>query len=253
MRGPAIAVAIFAFLLAAAVVGAGWRSIRSRGPIVAREDSTGNRSSSLTRVNPIDGLTYVSIPAGTFVMGCSPSDTQCFGDEQQTLPHYKEVNKGFWLGRTEVTQAAWKKIEGTNPSRFKGDRLPIESVNWNQANEYCKTIGGRLPTEKEWEYAARAGAVDARYGSLDTIAWYAGDSGGMTHPVGLKQANAFGLYDMLGNVWEWTADDFAPGTKVQRGGSWVDGDRFVRLSVRYKDHPEGFNFNIGFRCVSEFH
>jgi formylglycine-generating enzyme required for sulfatase activity len=141
---------------------------------------------------------------------------------------------------------------GTEPSRFHGDQLPVESVNWRQANDYCQRIGGRLPTEQEWEFAARAGSVDARYGSLDAIAWYSANSGGTTHAVGQKQANAFGLYDMLGNVWEWTSADYAPGTKAQRGGSWVDGDRFVRLSVRYRDRPEGFNFNLGFRCVSEF-
>src|SRR5205085_8321763 len=102
---------------------------------------------------------------------------------------------GFWLGQIEVTQAAWKRVmQGENPSDFKGDQMPVERVDWNQAGAYCKAIGGRLPTEKEWEYAARAGSAGVRYGSPDAIAWYDGNSGNTTHPAGLKQANAFGLY-----------------------------------------------------------
>ena len=204
-----------------------------------------------TRVNAKDGLTYVWIPAGSFTMGCSPGDGECYNDEKP--PHAEQIADGFWLGRTEVTQAAWKRVMNSSPSYFKGDQLPIEQVNWTEAGDYCKAIGGRLPTEKEWEYAARAGTTDARYGALDAIAWYSGNSGKSTHPVGLnKQANAYGLYDMLGNVWEWTSDNYDAGRKVVRGGSWSDSPQFVRVSGRGGDGPTNRLSDIGFRCAGEF-
>jgi formylglycine-generating enzyme required for sulfatase activity len=185
-------------------------------------------------------------------MGCSPEDDQCDSDEKP--PHAVQMANGFWLGQTEVTQAAWKKVMNDNPSNFKSDQLPVEQVDWTQAGNYCKTIGGRLPSEKEWEYAARGGTTGPRYGLLDAAAWYSGNSGGTTHPVGLKQPNAYGLYDMLGNVWEWTADDYdATGkTKVIRGSSWDSNTRDLRASIRYRNVPAYRYINIGFRCVGEF-
>jgi formylglycine-generating enzyme required for sulfatase activity len=106
--------------------------------------------------------------------------------------------KAFGWGKTNVTQAAWKRVMNSDPSHFKGDQLPVDSVNWYDAGNYCKAIGGRLPTEAEWEYAARGGNPAARYGVLDAIAWYDKNSGLKTHPVCGKQANPFGLFDMLG-------------------------------------------------------
>jgi formylglycine-generating enzyme required for sulfatase activity len=204
-----------------------------------------------TRVNPVDGLTYVFIPPGRFTMGCSPGDTDCFDNEKP--PHTEQVATGFWLGQTEVTQAAWKRVmKGDNPSLFKGDRLPVESIDWNQASAYCRAIGGRLPTEKEWEYAARAGTGGARYGALDAIAWYDGNSGATTHPVALKAANAFGLNDMLGNVWEWTSTDYSAESKVVRGGSWHVSAAGARASRRNGLGPTVPGSNFGFRCVGEF-
>ena len=153
-------------------------------------------------MNPKDGLTYLWIPPGNYTAGCSPNDKQCFPDE---TPNRKTtLTKGFWLSRTEVTQAAFEHVMGYNPSVFQGADLPVEYVSWDEADEYCSAIGGRLPSEAEWEYAARAGTTGSRYGNLDEIAWYEGNAGLSTHPVGKKKPNAFGLYDMLGNVVEWT-------------------------------------------------
>jgi formylglycine-generating enzyme required for sulfatase activity len=201
-----------------------------------------------TRTNPADGLTYVWIPPGTFTMGCSTGDTECRDNEKP--PRMMKIANGFWLGQTLVMQAAWKKVmKGNNPSEFKGDRLPVEKVSWDEANEYCRAIGGRLPSEEEWEYASRAGVTDARYGHIDAIAWHKRNSGGTTHPVGLKQANGWGLYDTMGNVWEWTGSAYDDNTKVLRGGSWYDDTKVARVSGRYGDEPADRDDSIGFRCV----
>ncbi len=219
------------------------------------------------RVNPKDGLNYVFIPAGSFEMGCSAGDSDCFPDEKPA--HDVKISSGYWLGQTDVTQAAWKRVMNTEPSHFRGDQLPVESVSWNEAAQYCETIGGRLPTEAEWEYAARAGSTSARYGELDAIAWYNKNSGGTTHAVAAKQPNQFGLFDMLGNVWQWTADWYGekyyipqastdpqgPSSgqdRVVRGGSWLYDSLYARASLRYTYVPTYRDYNLGFRCVGEF-
>jgi formylglycine-generating enzyme required for sulfatase activity len=215
-----------------------------------------------TKVNPTDGLTYVWIAPGTFQMGCSPGDGECYDDEKPA--HHVTITRGYWMGQTAVTQEAYERVTGKNPSRFKGARLPVENVNWEEARSYCEAVGMRLPTEAEWEYAARAGATGSRYGELDRIAWYDGNSGGKTHPVGEKEPNAWGLYDVLGNVWEWVSDwdaNYQAGSqndpagpasgkqRVLRGGSWYNYARNARASLRNGVEPEYRNDNIGLRCV----
>ena len=165
---------------------------------------------------------------------------------------------------------------GGNPSHFKGSERPVEQVNWEEAVEYCRKLTAkqraegllpdgwewRLPTEAEWEYAARAGTTGARYGELDTIAWYDGNSGKQTHPVSQKAANAWGLYDMMGNVWEWCADwsgGYPTGSvtdptgpssgsgRVNRGGSWYDDAGRTRSAFRFRNAPGNRSNNLGFR------
>ncbi len=165
-----------------------------------------------TRVNPKDGLTYVSIGPGTFMMGCSPGNSEC-GTYEANPPKPTTISKGFWIGQTDVTQEAYQRVTGSNPSHFTGPKLPVESVNWTDAQNYCEAVGGmRLPTEAEWEYAARAGTKGARYGDLDQIAWYDKNSGHTAHEVANKTPNDWRLYDMLGNVWQWTTDSFNGGS-----------------------------------------
>ena len=166
-----------------------------------------------SKVNQKDGLTYLWIPPGRFTMGCSPGDNNCRDNEKPT--RQIEIPKGFWMGQTEVTQAAYQRVTGQNESEFRGEYLPVEQVTWDEARRYCQAVEMRLPTDAEWEYAARAGNPSAQYGPLNDIAWYAGNSDRKTHPVGQKQPNQFGLYDMLGNVREWV------GVKdYLRGGGW---------------------------------
>jgi formylglycine-generating enzyme required for sulfatase activity len=201
------------------------------------------------KVNPKDGLTYVWIPPGTFMMGCSPGDSECDADEKPARPI--TIPRGFWIGQTLVTQEAYGRVMGQKPSSFRGDRRPLEQVDWNDTQAYCRAVGMRLPTEEEWEYAARAGNTSSRYGSLDAVAWYNGNSGYQTHDVGQKQPNTWGLYDMLGNVYEWTASNYNANTKVLRGGAWYNSPRYVRVSSRVEYDP-GYRPNFaGARCVGE--
>ena len=216
------------------------------------------------RVNPKDGLKYVWVPPGRFRMGCSEGDTECRDNEKPA--HEVEITRGLWLSRTPVTQAAYEKVTGKNPSHFKGGDLPVEQVSWDDACEYCTAVGGRLPTEVEWEYAARARSLAARYGELDAVAWHNGNSSGTTQAVGQKAANGFGLYDMLGNVWEWTADWYGPYSveavrdprgaldgpgRVLRGGGWGDGPNGLRASFRGRYVPGNRDSSVGLRCVWE--
>jgi formylglycine-generating enzyme required for sulfatase activity len=243
--------AFWALLLLMVVAFIGWR-------IVVR------RPQPRTKVNSHDGLTYVWIRPGTFQMGCSPNDSECADDEKPA--HSVTITRGFWIGQTPVTQAAYKKGVG-NPSSFPGDRLPVEQVSWNNARAYCEALEMRLPTEAEWEYAARGGSRDARYAPLDQIAWYSANSNNQTHEVAQKQANAYGLYDMLGNVREWVADSSGPydsastvdpkgppegdprAARVLRGGSWTDAATYVRVSSRDRSAPTEHDFAGGFRCA----
>src|SRR5450759_3260369 len=180
--------------------------------------------------------------------------------------HEVTLTRGFWVGRTPVTQEAYQRVMGKHPSHFKGASLPVESVTWDEARAYCKAVGMRLPTEAEWEYAARGGNASSRYGVLREIAWFSGNSGDKTHEVAQKLPNAYELYDMLGNVWEWVEDWYgayepgqqsdptgpATGTeRTRRGGSWDFVQRIARVSSRGKDVPGYRGDFIGFRCVGE--
>ena len=216
-------------------------------------------------INPKDGLEYVPIAPGSFLMGCSPGDGECFNQEKPA--HRATLMKGFRMGATPVTQEAYQRVIRLNPSHFKGAKLPVETVNWTEPQNYCSAVGMRLPTEAEWEYAARAGTTGARYGNLDTIAWYDKNSNSNTHVVAQMQPNAWGLYDMLGNVWQWTGDwymDKYQGSnetdpkgptsgeyRAVRGGSWYIEAQWVRASHRVGVPPSYRNRGGGFRCVGE--
>jgi formylglycine-generating enzyme required for sulfatase activity len=193
-------------------------------------------------------------------------DTECHDDEKPA--HEVTITKGFWLGQTPVTETAYQRVIGSSPNQGNGGDLPAGNITWDQGQSYCQAISGRLPTEAEWEYAARAGTTEVRYGNLDDIAWYLSNSRFRTHGVGQKQPNAFGLYDMLGNVWQWTADWYGEtyyqaserqdpagppdgSIRILRGGSYFVDPTLVRASFRLKVVPGDRVSAIGLRCVEK--
>jgi formylglycine-generating enzyme required for sulfatase activity len=214
------------------------------------------------------GMTFVRIPAGVFTMGSSAADA----DSHERPRHTVTISRPFLLATTEVTQSQWKTVMGSNPSRFQGNDLPVEQVSWVDAQEFIRklstqegTTSYRLPTEAEWEYACRAGATGDTNADLGTIAWHAPNSGGSTHPVGRKQANAWGLFDVLGNVYEWCEDwkgtypsgevtdphgpSEGPG-RVIRGGSWMIHANRARAEFRDFLAPDERRDDVGFRIVA---
>jgi len=162
------------------------------------------------------GMEFVKVAAGEFMMGCSTGDEQCQADEKPR--HRVQITRSFEIGKYEVTQAQWVSVMGSNPSSNKGDNRPVETVSKLEAQDFLAKLNARndgyryrLPTEAEWEYAARAGMDSPYSGALDQVAWYAANSDDETHPVGQKRPNAWGLYDVQGNVREWVADLYSPG------------------------------------------
>ena len=214
----------------------------------------------------------VELPAGKFDMGSNS------GEENEKPLHSVTITHPFAIGKTEVTQAQWHAVMGNNPSNFStcGDTCPVEQVSWNDVQVYIQKLNAktgkqyRLPTEAEWEYACRAGAQQEYCGSdnADKVAWNSFNSGSFffntPHPVATKKANAFGLYDMSGNVWEWVEDNYhdnytgAPvdgsawmnGSRhVLRGGSWGKDAKFGRAAVRFMFGSSYRDFSYGFRLA----
>jgi formylglycine-generating enzyme required for sulfatase activity len=218
-------------------------------------------------------MDFVLIPAGSFEMG---SDENTGGGDESPL-HKVTLTRAFYLGRCEVTQEQWEKIMGSNPSGFKGAKRPVDTVSWNDCQAFLAALAkktGRkfaLPTEAQWEYACRAGtrtpwSFGADAALATEFAWIGDNSGGATHPVGTKKPNAWGLYDMHGNVWEWCADFYtkhaydtnapvdplgppASEGRILRGGGWGENAEDVRSACRNCNGPDGRHDGIGFRCV----
>ena len=158
----------------------------------------------------------------------------------------------FYIDPFEVTQKEYQKVMNVNLSFFKNPDHPVEKVNWYEASQYCQKLGKRLPTEWEWEWAARAGTDSEFYwkgSSPDEFAWHKGNSQKQSHPVGQKKPNGFGLFDMAGNVWEWTASDHENGGNVLRGGSWRNSENSLASSKRILGLPIYRFHYVGFRCA----
>ena len=218
-------------------------------------------------------IEMVKVEAGIFMMGATSEMKNPYSDEKPV--HQVILSNDYYMGKYEVTQALWQTVMGSNPSYFKGDNLPIEQVSWNDCQEFISKLNGitgrkfRLPTEAEWEYAARGGKQSNGYqysgsSNISDVAWYEDNSGSTTHPVGTKQANELGIFDMSGNVYEWCQDWYgsyvgSPQTnptgansgsyRVFRGGSWRYELDFCRLSCRYSHTPSTRGSSLGFRLA----
>ena len=179
--------------------------------------------------------------------------------------HSVTLTKPFYMGKYTVTQEQYTAVIGTNPSVFTGAQLPVESISWDNAASFCTKLNGvmrdkslkaQLPTEAEWEYACRAGTRTRFYSGdadsdLDKVGWYAANSGNTPHPVGQKKPNAFGLYDMHGNVWQWCEDlyDITGSERVIRGGCWFSIGQYCRAAYRYRYVPAERFYDLGFRLA----
>ena len=218
-------------------------------------------------------IEMVKVEAGTFMMGATSEMKNPYDDEKPV--HQVTLTNDYYMGKYEVTQALWQVVMGKNPSYFKGDNLPVNYVRWKDCQRFISKLNSmtgrkfRLPTEAEWEYAARGGKKSRGYqysgsSNISDVAWYDGNSGDKTHPVGSKQANELGIYDMTGNVLEWCQDWYGSyysssqtnptgatsGSRhVNRGGSWAKNVRRSSPSCRYGAIYVDRDLDLGFRLA----
>ena len=241
--------------------------------------SSGTSLSGNTITIPVKNginIEMVKVEAGSFDMGATPEMRSLqYPYDDEKPDHRVTLTKNYDIGKYEVTQALWQVVMGNNPSRFKGDDLPVERVSWKRCQDFISKLNSltgkrfRLPTEAEWEYAARGGNKSRGYrysgsNTLDDVAWYGDNSGSKTHAVGTKQPNELGIYDMSGNVSEWCQDwrgsySSSPQTnptgavsgsyRVDRGGSWLYSAWFSRSSSRGGRTPGGRDGDLGLRLV----
>ncbi|MBD5319776.1 MAG: formylglycine-generating enzyme family protein [Bacteroides sp.] len=215
----------------------------------------------------VKGVTFemVRVDGGSFMMGS-------YNSNSEERPVHSETVGTFYIGKTEVTQALWTAVMGSNPSRHKGQNLPVETVSWNECQEFINRLNSitgrnfRLPTEAEWEYAARGGNRSSSYvysgsNNLQSVGWHKDNSGNSTHLVGSKLDNELGLYDMSGNVLEWTSDlwsdnyssyrkgGYSGSNRVIRGGSYLNDAEFCRSAHRNLNGSGGRYKNLGFRLA----
>ena len=241
----------------------------------SRKASMGMNQSPQDRIiqNLINNMVYVA--GGTFTMGATTEQGSDADSDEK--PAHRVTLSSFSIGKYEVTQEEWQAVMGSNPSRFKGAKRPVENVSWNDCQEFIRKLNQltgrqfRLPTEAEREYAARGGnkSLDYKYAgssNLGIVAWYDDNSNSQTHDVGQKQPNDLGLYDMSGNVWEWCQDWYdrnyyssLPQTnpmgpssgsfRVYRGGSWAISAKYCSVSHRCNDLPDSRCDNLGLRLA----
>ena len=242
---------------------------------VNTSSSSVSSGSNVISIPVRNGITIemVKVEAGTFMMGATSEMQNPYDDEKPV--HQVTLTNDYYMGKYEVTQALWQAVTGKNPSKFKGDNLPVERVSWNDCQVFIRNLNNmtgrkfRLPTEAEWEYAARGGKKSRGYqysgsSNISDVAWFDDINGNKKHPVGTKQANELGLYDMSGNVWEWCQDRYGSYSslfqknptgaimgayRVFRGGRWGANERIGRTSCRSYCTPDFSYFNLGLRLA----
>ena len=257
-------------MLAGTVAGALGSTMLGELPAAKDQAASKPKPKVRRKVTNSVGMTLVSAPPGKFIMGSARDEKGRHDDE---TAHPVMITRGFYIGATEATQAQWQAVMGFNPSKTKGDKLPVHGISWAHAVEFCKKLSAkerktyRLPTEAEWEYACRAGAKAASPGggNPDKMGWHMDNSGERVHPVAALAPNAWGIHDMHGNAMEWTADWYAgphdkkattdpKGAKqgkerVARGGSWLHFARACRSAARVGVRPTWGSEHMGFSVV----
>ena len=219
-------------------------------------NGSGNDGDTMT----INWIECVLVKAGTFMMGSPTSEANRFSDETQ---HEVTITRDFYISKYPITNAQYgKTVEGK-------ENHPVVDVTWTGANEFAQSLGGRLPTEAEWEFAARGGNKSQRYiysgsNAIGDVAWYSSNSSSQTRPVGQKKPNELGIYDMSGNVCEWCSDRYGSNptgavtnptgpssgsSRILRGGSWFSDARYCRVAYRGYDDPSSSRISIGFRVA----
>ena len=212
------------------------------------------------------GIVFVKLPSGTFWMGSPETEKN---REDNELQHEGTLSP-FLIAKYEVSQAEWAKVMGGNPSHFKGENLPVDSLSWEDCHRFCEKTGLKLPSEAQWEYACRAGTTGpfGGTGTLGDMGWHNGNSGGTTHAVGQKSPNGFGLYDMHASIWEWCEDVYDPefytkpeasrknpvstsgsANRVIRGGSWNHDAGYCRSASRGRLDPSNRYRHLGLRVA----
>ena len=245
-------------------------------PTITNQVTSSVASNSNTiSISVKDGVSIdmVKVEAGTFMMGATSEMKDPDIDEKPV--HQVTLTNDYYMGKYEVTQALWEAVMGSNPSKYKGDNLPVEMVSWNDCQEFISKLNSmtgrkfRLPTEAEWEYAARGGKKSRSYqysgsSNISDVAWYDENCGSTTRAVGTKRPNELGIYDMSGNVWEWCHDWYSSysslsqmnpigaisgACRVRRGGSWDNSVWYSRSSSRSYDTSDYSRINLGLRLA----
>ena len=250
------------------------KAVRAKSSKTVSKAAKPKQKEVLKETFTVRGVSFemVRVDGGTFLMGAtSELSSDAYSDEK---PVHSVTLSGYYIGKTEVTQALWKAVMGSNPSSFKGDNLPVECVSWDDCQEFIRKLNSmtgqnfRLPTEAEWEFACRGGNNSHGYkysGSnyIDNVAWYS-DNSEETHPVATKSPNELGIYDMSGNVFEWCNDwygeysssaqtnpkgPYSGSIRMFRGGSWNFHAGNCRSSFRINDYPSFRSDDLGLRLA----